>query len=311
MSDIKLFRVQGQAVQQLHGTSVAVEKSLQDVVERHLDAFLGVRFLAHEHATGKTHGGRIDTLGIDENGSPVIIEYKRALNQNVINQGLYYLDWLLDHRAEFKLLVLDRLGPEQANAIDWRRPRLLCIASDFTKYDEHAVAQINRSIELIRYRRYGEALLLFELVNTPVEQIAEDEDPGDGGVNGKGPAKSGGVGKTVSASLNQATTAQRDRFEALKAFLLALGDDVQMKALKYYIAFRRIKNFACIEVRTQTENIVVYAKVDPTSIVLEPGFTRDVRTIGHFGTGELEITIKNDTDLERVKPLLLQSYEAS
>jgi len=310
MSDIKLFRLHADGVEPLQATSVAVEKSLQDVVERNLDTFLGVRFLAHEYVTGKTHGGRIDTLGIDENGGPVIIEYKRTLNENVINQGLYYLDWLLDHKAEFKLLVLDRFGPDQAALIDWGATRLLCIATDFTKYDEHAVAQINRSIELIRYRRYGDELLLFELVNTPVQHVVIDDGPEAGG-GIKGPAKGSGVYKTVTENLEQASIGQRDRFEALSAFLIALGDDVQRKTLKYYIAFRRIKNFACVEIRTQTENIVVYAKVDPTSIALETGFTRDVRTIGHFGTGELEITIKNDADLERAKPLLLQSYEAS
>lgn len=61
-------------------------------MERHLETFLGVRFLATEYETGKTHRGRIDTLGIDENNSPVIIEYKRSSNENVINQGLFYLD---------------------------------------------------------------------------------------------------------------------------------------------------------------------------------------------------------------------------
>jgi hypothetical protein len=34
------------------------------------------------------HGGRIDTLGLDDNNCPVIIEYKHALNENVISQGL-------------------------------------------------------------------------------------------------------------------------------------------------------------------------------------------------------------------------------
>jgi predicted transport protein len=93
--------------------------------------------------------------------------------------------------------------------------------------------------------------------------------------------------------------------------LQALGDDVQVKTLKYYIAFRRIKNFACVEVRTQSENLVVYVKVDPSKLPLEQGFTRDVRDIGHFGTGELEITVRTDADLEHAKPLLLQSYAAS
>lgn len=60
MSDIKLFRTDGQHVTQLEGQSVALERSLQTLIERHLDVFLGVRFLASEYSTGKTHGGRID-----------------------------------------------------------------------------------------------------------------------------------------------------------------------------------------------------------------------------------------------------------
>jgi predicted transport protein len=264
--------------------------------------------LGTEYRTGKTHGGRIDTLGIDENGSPVIIEYKRAANQNVINQGLYYLDWLLDHKGEFKLLVLEQLGKDQADAIDWSTPRLLCIAGDFTKFDEHAISQINRHIELIRYRRYGEDLVLFEVVNTPVDQVVEAD--GDGAISKTDKGKPGTY-RTVTENLDHATPAQRDRFEALKAFLLALGDDVQMKTLKYYFAFQRLKNFACVEIRSQTENIVIYVKGDPEDIAMDPGFTRDVRTIGHFGTGDIEITVRSDQDLERAKPLLLRSYEAS
>lgn len=308
VSDIRLFRVGGGQVQPLQGTSVAVEKSLQLLIERHLDVMLGVRLLATEYGTGKTHGGRIDTLGIDENGSPVIIEYKRATNQNVINQGLYYLDWLLDHKAEFKLLVMEKLGKGPADAVDWSSPRLLCIAGDFTKFDEHAVSQINRHIELIRYRRYGEDLVLFELVNTPVEQV-----PDVSGENSSpGPSRArAATDNTVTRSLERATPAQRDRFEALKAYLLSLGDDVQFKTLKYYFAFQRLKNFACVEIRNQNENIQVFVKGNPDEIELEPGFTRDVRNIGHFGTGDIEITLRNSADFERAKPLLEKSYEVS
>ncbi|MEQ8985871.1 MAG: DUF91 domain-containing protein, partial [Deltaproteobacteria bacterium] len=165
MSDIKLFQINGAHVAQLKAETVTLEKSLQSLIERHLDTLLGVLFLASEYSTGRKHGGRIDTLGIDENGCPVIIEYKRSLNENVINQGLYYLDWLLDHQAEFKLMVMERFDAEVASAIDWSSPRLLCVAGSFTKYDEHAVAQINRNIELIRYAHYGDELLMLDLVN--------------------------------------------------------------------------------------------------------------------------------------------------
>lgn len=142
MSDIKLFKIGKGNVVELEGHSAAVEKSLQLQLEAHLETFLGVRFLATEYSTGKTHGGRIDTLGLDENGCPVIIEYKRSLNENVINQGLFYLDWLMDHKAEFTLMVMERFDKETSQSIEWSSPRLLCIAGDFTKYDEHAVQQI-------------------------------------------------------------------------------------------------------------------------------------------------------------------------
>lgn len=302
MSDIKLFKIQNSEVIELESKSVAVEKSLQVIIERHLDNFLGVKFLATEYSTGKAHGGRIDTLGIDENGCPVIIEYKRAVNQNVISQGLFYLDWLLDHKGEFELLVLKKLGKEVSEKIEWSSPRLLCIAGDYTKYDQYAIQQINRNIELIRYRRYSDAFLLLDLVNA----VSIDTEPSPDKSTSKKTTYS-----TVTKILAKADTELQDIFEALKELLLSFGDDVQTKTLKYYIAFKRIKNFACVEIHTQTKNLLVHVKVDPDTITLEKGFTRDMRNIGHFGTGALEITIRSIEDIEKAKPLLEKSYELS
>ena len=109
MSDLKLFRIDNGTAIELQGSALALEKPLQALIERNMEVLFGVRFVASEHSTGKKHGGRIDSLGLDENGSPVIFEYKRSVNENVINQGLFYLDWLLDHRAEFELLVMKKL----------------------------------------------------------------------------------------------------------------------------------------------------------------------------------------------------------
>ena len=104
MSDIKLYHTGKGGISQLSGTAMPLEKSLQKLFENSLEALLGVRFLASEFMTNE--GGRMDTLGIDENNSPVVIEYKRSSNENVINQGLFYLDWLMGHRKDFEWLVL-------------------------------------------------------------------------------------------------------------------------------------------------------------------------------------------------------------
>src|ERR1700730_1471605 len=164
MSDIKLFRIGTGTVNELTGTTDTIEKSVQILFEKNLEALLGVRFLATEFIT--SNGGRIDTLGLDENGCPVILEYKRASNENVITQGLFYLDWLMDHRKDFQWLVLEKLGKEDADSVDWSAPRLICIAGDFNRYDDHSVKQIQRNIELFRYRRFGADLLMLDLVVT-------------------------------------------------------------------------------------------------------------------------------------------------
>ncbi len=305
MSDIKLFRTQGNIVTQLSGHSVALEKSLQSLIEKHLETFLGIQFLASEYSTGKTHAGRIDTLGIDENGCACIIEYKRASNENVINQGLFYLDWLLDHKGEFELLVQKTYGQDMAEAIEWAAPRLICIAGDFTKYDSHAVQQINRNIELIKYVRFGEELLLFEMVHSVA--VAEN------GVT-KPPKPAGSAStqvKSVDDQIARSSKELLDVFNELEAYILALGEDVQKKSLKWYLAYKRIKNFVCVEFQYAQNKMLLFVKVDVDSLTLEPGFMRDVRDIGHFGTGSLELTIRNSDDLKKAFPLIEQSYDAN
>ncbi|WFN35800.1 DUF5655 domain-containing protein [Methanomicrobium antiquum] len=102
-----------------------------------------------------------------------------------------------------------------------------------------------------------------------------------------------------------------DRYENLRAFIEAFGDDVQTKVLKFYVAFKRIKNFVCVNIARKKREIVVWVKLNPQAFDLEKekGFLRDVTNVGHLGTGDLEISIKNDIDLEKGKTLILQSYE--
>lgn len=167
---------------------------------------------------------------------------------------------------------------------------------------------MQRNIELIRYRRFGADLLMLDLVSATSTKAPQ--------TGGGAPVKGGGSGgqskqKTILAVMAELDAAMVDRYEALKAYLEALGDDVQQTTLSYYIAFKRIKNFACIEFRPTTSRIYVFVKVDPATLVLEPGFTRDVSNIGHFGTGDLEITLSTPDDLERATPLLKRSYDES
>lgn len=56
-----------------------------------MEALLGVRFLASEYGTGPVHTVRTDSLGLDANGAPVVVECKRGTDPGVINQGPFSL----------------------------------------------------------------------------------------------------------------------------------------------------------------------------------------------------------------------------
>ncbi len=303
MSDIKLFRYTNTTATELSGKAALIEKQLQTMIEAQMETFLGVRFLATEYSTGKTHKGRIDSLGLDENGCPVIIEYKRHTNENVINQGLFYLDWLLDHQAEFRWLVMEKVGKDYAEKIEWSGTRLLCIAADFTRYDQHAVSQINRNIELIRYKLFDCDLLLLELVNA-----VSSSEPASAESSSASANKS--HDKTHAEQIAQASSELTELLEQIKRYILAQGDDVQEKPLKLYTAFKRLKNFVCVKViPKQDPQVRLWLKLNPDSVALEEGFSRDVRTIGHWGTGDLELVIRNQQDFAKAQSLIERSYQ--
>jgi hypothetical protein len=171
-SEVKLFRLDEGGACEIPLNYDLLERTVQAGIERNLEEIFGVRLLQSEFKASGRHGGRMDTIGLDGFGCPVIIEYKRAANENIINQGLYYLDWLLEHKRDFEWLVMNRLGGGYADHVDWANPRLICVAPDFSKYDERAVRHIDRMIELVRFRWFGDDLLMLETLsrgsaNTP------------------------------------------------------------------------------------------------------------------------------------------------
>lgn len=296
MADIKLFNIKGDVKEYQSGT-VTLEKELQTIIEQNMETFFGVTFLATEYRT--TDGGRMDSIGIDENHCPVIFEYKRSMKDNVINQGLFYLNWLLDHKDSFKVLVIEKLGLEAADNIDWSMPRVVCIAGDFTKYDESAIKQMNRNISLIRYKKFGEDLLMFEQINENIAAATEENTFSNA-------AKSKGSPKSFAEKKKDASAEALTLYEDVRNYVLSLGDDITENQLKHYVAFKKIKNIVCVEILKN--RLILYLKLDANTIDYEDGFTRDTSQIGHYGTGDVEVTIRNRADYEKAKLLLDRAY---
>lgn len=297
MADIQLFKING-TVEELPSKQVALEKDLQKLLEDHMFTFFGVTFLKSEY---KITNGRMDSIGIDENNCPVIFEYKRSVNENVINQGLFYLDWLLDHKADFKLLVMDVLGKSKAENIDWSMPCVICIANDFTKFDEHAVNQMQRNIKLVRYRKFGDNLIAFEHLNAPQVQPITYDEP-----QLKLSKKNNWKDKDFKQYFAEAGETKQNIYYSIRDYILSLGDDIAENQLKLYVAYKKAKNFVCVEVYQNW--VFCHLKLNPSTVNLIPGLVEDVRNKGHWGTGDLRLIIKSYEDFEQVKPLIDRAY---
>lgn len=126
----------------------------------------------------------------------------------------------------------------------------------------------------------------------------------------------------VAAQPNQRTLTMKDKIESapdelkeiydeLVTKLNDLGDDVTVHPQKHYIAFRRNRNFASVQIYNQIKVVRVYLNIDPDGVEIDAKNMRDVRQIGHFGTGDLEITITSKRDIEIISELIQSSYANS
>ena len=303
-----LYQIKQQKVNQIKPSSFKNERELQKLFEANLEPLLGVRFVASEFTTGDRQRGRIDSLGIDQDGTPVIVEYKKTGKENVINQGLFYLDWLVDHKGDFTLIAQEKLGKDIE--IDWSSPRLILVAESFSEYDKYAVNRIGANIQLWTYRRYGDDFLFLESIYATTshkvskkEKTAEVEEVSD----------DSGETEEIIYSLDDHLKGKSEDikilFDALKERIFALNvdDDILEKPNKIYISYKHGKNFC--EVRPQSKEIKIWLDISFSELDDPKKLSRDVSQVGHYGTGEVETKLGNLSELDDVMNLVEQSYK--
>ena len=304
-----LFQVGEGKLVSIEQTNFSLEKELQTLVERNLGEVFNCRFVATEFSTGAEHAGRIDTLALSEENNPVIIEYKKVESSDLVNQSLFYLSWMEDHHGDFEIEVQRTLGSEVE--VDWSDIRVLCIAPNFRKYDLHAVKMMGANIELWSYRLYGNSALY-------LEEVFRKAYPGSSGAAVGGKGSSGGAsGGSDDSDRSWGQYTFEERLEGkpeeirnlaleIQEFVLGLDPAMEETPRKNYIAYKISQNIVCMEL--QGQRILLFLKLDPKSTPGPSGISRDVSAIGHFGTGDLEVSIRTADDLEAVKPYIEMAY---
>ena len=229
-------------------------------------------------------------------------------SSKLINQSLFYLSWIQDHRGDFEIVAQKSLGNKVE--VDWSDIRVICIAPNYKKYDLHAVNVMGANLELWTYRLFKNGVLYLE------QEVFDKSTTTSSSVSVAGTGLTAGQKAAISRKTDSYTIDQhfkgksspvKELAQSVQEFFPDLDPAIDEVPKKDYIAYKISKNFVCMKI--QKHQVRLYVKLDPKKVDVPSNLARDVTNIGHFGTGDLALTIKSQDDLEQVKPQLEQAYQ--
>lgn len=266
------------------------EPALRDFFATNLEDLLGIRFIAKEYPI---QDGQIDTLGLDENNAPVIIEYKWKENEEVLAQGLFYYSWLKKNKKHFELLVENKLG--RSIKVNWEQPRVILVAQGFGRYIRGAVEQ-EKHIELLSYRYYKPDILHLESVYTPTKLKSPR----------KNTSREEGVGYNLDYHLNKTSEPMRKQFQILRERILQLPEVKEKENQKSGISYRTTKSFVRFEFRPTWIQVLLR---DPKYKGDTQNIVKDITSNEWGYKGMVKFT--PEIDLDYLFELVKQSHEST
>lgn len=99
----------------------------------------------------------------------------------------------------------------------------------------------------------------------------------------------------------------RALFDELSKEVLAMDQVVTREYLKNYIAFKAETNF--VDVVPQSKKLRLSLNMPFSEIVDDKGICIDITNIGRWGNGDVEIHLKDYSELKYIMGLIRQSFE--
>lgn len=298
-----LYKANNGSLEQIKEKPFKYEKEIQRVFEQNLSTIMGLELVKSEFVVKNK---RIDTLAFDNQSNAfVIIEYKRNKNSSVVDQGFTYLSLMLQNKSDFILEYNEVLGKTLArDKVDWSQTKVIFVSSDFTENQIEATNFKDLAIELWEIKQYSNGTVII----TPIRKSKSAESI-------KPIAQKNNDYKSVTDEIkvyNEDDLLQGkseetiELYDKFKTAILNLSDGIELKPLKWYVTFKKDgKNIANIEIMKTSIKLGICVKKgvidDPKHIL------RDVANIGHLGTGDYEVKISDDNNLEYLMSIVKQA----
>ncbi len=239
-----------------------LERQIQEITETNLNEIFQLELVKSEF---ELQGFRIDTLAFDrESSSFVIIEYKKDRNFLSIDQGISYLNLMLNRKADFVLEYNQNFSKTlKKDDVDWTQSRIIFIAPEFTRYQQYAIGFKDLGISLWEIQKYNNGILAYN----ELKPINKEESISK-------IIKGNSIAKKVSNEIHPYSEESllepfgqkiKNLYFEFKDTLISIGNDISVKSKKQYVVFK--KNTAFAGIHPSNSGLRIDFGISPVEII--------------------------------------------
>jgi len=300
---MQIFYKQNKELNVLKEIPFKLEKEIQTLFEDNLKNTTDLKLIKSEFTI---KSNRIDTLAFDEESkSFVIIEYKRNQNYSVVDQGVSYLNLMLEYKADF---IVEYNETQKENLkrsdVDWSQSKIIFVSPSFTDFQKQSSNFKDLAIELWEVKQFQNDVVVINPIKKSksapsIKQIQKSDD-----------SEISKVAKEIKAYTEEEHLAGKsddiiELYESYKQGILNLSSDMEVEPKKMYIAFKKRKNI--VDVRIQQKNLIFWLNLKKGSLDDPKNIAQDCSIKGHYGNGDYELSISDTNNLEYIMSLVKQA----
>lgn len=280
-----------------------LERDIQNLVEENLETLFNLEFVKSEF---RVKNFRIDTLCFDkENNSFVVIEYKKTKSYSVIDQGYTYMSMMLNHKSDFILEYNENLGKTlQRGDVDWGQSRVIFISPSFTDYQKNSVEFKDIPFELWEIKQFSnQTIVLNRHKSTSTESVSTISRKDDVISSVSKEVKVYNVDDHRSKGKEEI----QELFDTFSNRMSEL-DDIEVIPTQEYVGFKVGKRIIS-DVEVQKRSLKLRINMKWGDLDDSKELFRDVSNIGHFGVGDYECKISDDSEIDYIMSLIKVCYK--
>ncbi len=236
--------------------------------------------------------------------------YKNPESQNDLIERVYtYITNNDEIKIEFeRLLNGQELYKSIKNAVENNQKILLIIDNEKLEIEESQRVYTDTWDKLVipeiltKYKKDGREIFILEPDFSEKELIIESEEIQ------KEPEKR--ISYTENYHFDGINPSIISLYSAIKNHMIRLDSSIEYNPQKYYISFRKNRNFAYLDIKKRRIKIAVMLPFEKGEEMIQHHRLRKFteKTQKFYGRGSFEITVENNENLEEVLKLLEEAY---